>query len=158
MAELHGICRFKGFGGDGFFILPQSLNLGVLGDDGKTDWTAFEKWTLSNEGNASVFFVEKTAVISRVVGSGDEDGDEKEEKQMKFERVCVSMADGYASEKSLFKVFACQKEDVFVTEGFEAMEMDEENRVMFTLEYSKKQGHDADTFNFVVSNVHSAVR
>merc|ERR1712032_892646 len=139
VAELNGICTFddslQSDGKNGYFILPQSLNLGVMDKDGTTDWSAFEHWCLTNEGDASIFFVDKQDVLDKIDGTTD---------SLELQKIRVDWEDSLDSKDSLFRAFPM--DNGYTVEGFEAMEIDEAGNILLIMEYSKGK----DTFDLIM--------
>ena len=147
IAELNDICKFNGFGKNGYLILPQSLNLGYLDGDKKRQWDKFNKWSVTNDGDASLYFVNKEDILKGIKGGDKNDEDEKDDKgSIEMEKITVVL-ENVESEENLFKKFPDGKEEGYQAEGFEAICLNENNDALFSLEYSKKE----DTFNFLLT-------
>ena len=150
-AELNDICPINNcFGKTGYLILPQSLNLGYYdGEKENVNWSKFEKWMISNDGDASLFFVDKQQILAAIT-SGDKKSDDTKENedvstsQIVLEKIPVYL-DYVTSKESIFQK-CCDKSDGYVAEGFEALAVNENNQILMILEYSK----DKDTFNFIL--------
>ena len=147
IAELNDICPINNcFGKTGYLILPQSLNLGYYDDDKKICWSKFEKWMTSNDGDASLFFVDKEKVL-KAIETNDDDKKEKEKKENEdfMERIPVYL-ENVNSEESVFQKYG-DKSKGYIIEGFEALAVNENNEMLLILESSK----DKDTYNYILT-------
>lgn len=142
VAELNDICPINNcFGKTGYLILPQSLNLGCY-DDNKISWAKFEKWMKSNDGDASMFFVDKEKLL-KVISSNDDEKEKESENIM--ERIPIYL-ENVNSKESVFKQYG-DKSQGFIIEGFEALAVNEKNEMLLILEASKEK----DTYDFILT-------
>ena len=109
LAELNDICEYKdkSFNKDGYIILPQALMLNTMNENNnKPNWEPFEKWVVSNDGDASLLFINRQNLLQVVTDNDDKKKNHDDNKNdIVIENIAVYLCDNHKSVESIFNKY-----------------------------------------------------